>query len=407
MASAINRRGAAFSGHSRSGGVRRHGVLMPVAFAAALMLPGAAWAACSPPAGGGVTATCTGTTNNQDPPSGYGTGLETGLIVTVDPGASVTGSRNGVFFDTGTLTNFGTVTGLAQAGVYATTSGTVTNFGTIGGPFGIYDYGSGTITVINSGTIRATARGIGANSVVVTNSGTITGSQFGVSAGTAKVINSGTISGGVFGIYSTGTASVTNGGTIFGSIDALGFGGGNDTLWVLPGSVLIGGLNFGSGSDTVNFMAGNQDLTFTHGGTLAVNVYGGIPYVVTGSTRVVTIDPTPFALSDRVLMDFTGSVSAALDSRFDAMSAKRHRRGLPARKPGDGLSVGGQGRRQDRECHRHPSRGQRRHDAGQRHRDLFRRHDAVEPRLRRRALAGHGWRDHAILHRLLRRPLRR
>src|SRR5882724_13515246 len=58
-----------------------------------------------------ATVTCTGTTLNQNDPNGFGTGNETNLNTTVVPGATVTGTGDigrGIFFNTGSVTNFGT-----------------------------------------------------------------------------------------------------------------------------------------------------------------------------------------------------------------------------------------------------------------------------------------------------------
>ena len=92
----------------------------------------AARAACDPGAGGNVTATCTGTTIDQNAPHGYGTGAETNLNVTVVPGASVhgderrhqlqytaasptpapsRGSFRGIVASTATVSNSGTISG--------------------------------------------------------------------------------------------------------------------------------------------------------------------------------------------------------------------------------------------------------------------------------------------------------
>src|SRR5688572_10479649 len=121
---------AARSGGQRSkqvwwayGGIRR-GALGVVAAWLILSPLDAAFAACDPDSGTasafGIPAICTGATVNQGggPPgtsagaSGYGTGVETNLNVTVVPGASVTGfgSRGLSFFD-GTVFNSGTITG--------------------------------------------------------------------------------------------------------------------------------------------------------------------------------------------------------------------------------------------------------------------------------------------------------
>ena len=56
---------------------------------------------------------------------------------------------------------------------------------------------------------------------------------------------------------------MSNSGTISGGTAALQFGGGSDTLTLLPGSRIIGAINLGGGGDTVNFRTGNQNLTFS------------------------------------------------------------------------------------------------------------------------------------------------
>jgi outer membrane autotransporter protein len=334
--------------------MRRAALSAAVALAASLAGGEAARAACDPAAGSNVTATCTGATNDQGGGApgtsagsdGYGTGAETNLDVTVVPGASVTGTNRGIFFNTGSVINSGTITG--GRGIDATTAN-VTNSGTIsgsleginavtasvinsgtitGGPRGIVT--TGIASVINSGTVTATT-GIGIQSLTtanVTNSGTISGAVFGISADTANVSNSGTISGGDgiaagianvgnsgtisgtdFGIRAVTTASVTNSGTISGGIAALQFAGNPDTLTLLAGSRIIGAINLAGGGDTVNFRGGNHNLTFD---TLAgARVTGTTPFAVSGN-RAVAVDPTPFAMTDRNLMDVSRTVAAVI-----------------------------------------------------------------------------------------------
>jgi outer membrane autotransporter protein len=413
--------------------MRRAALSAAVALAASLAGGEAARAACDPAAGSNVTATCTGATNDQGGGApgtsagsdGYGTGAETNLDVTVVPGASVTGTNRGIFFNTGSVINSGTITGgrgisadtanvsnsgtisggdtgisattIADVinsgtisggdrGIFATTAN-VTNSGSISGARGIFAttanvtnsgtisgtrgidattanvtnsgtisgsleginavtasvINSGTITggprgivttgiasVINSGTVTATT-GIGIQSLTtanVTNSGTISGAVFGISADTANVSNSGTISGGDgiaagianvgnsgtisgtdFGIRAVTTASVTNSGTISGGIAALQFAGNPDTLTLLAGSRIIGAINLAGGGDTVNFRGGNHNLTFD---TLAgARVTGTTPFAVSGN-RAVAVDPTPFAMTDRNLMDVSRTVAAVI-----------------------------------------------------------------------------------------------
>ena len=70
-------------------------------------------AACDPVSPvSNVTVTCTGTTTNANGTNGYGTDTDTGNTYNVMSGASVSGTGNGlIFFDLGTVNNFGTITG--------------------------------------------------------------------------------------------------------------------------------------------------------------------------------------------------------------------------------------------------------------------------------------------------------
>jgi hypothetical protein len=109
---------------------------------AAAFAPSEAFAACAPSsASSNVTVTCSGATLNQgtEPNTGYGTGLQSGLTLTVQSAASVTGTSIGI--DVGsnnTITNLGTVTTKGSGG--------------IGDVWGINSNGIN-LTVINSGTI--------------------------------------------------------------------------------------------------------------------------------------------------------------------------------------------------------------------------------------------------------------
>jgi hypothetical protein len=63
---------------------------------------------CTPAAPvNGTAVTCTGTVTNQNPPNGWGTGVETGDTITVQNGAVLMGT-NGLFVGTAnTVTNDG------------------------------------------------------------------------------------------------------------------------------------------------------------------------------------------------------------------------------------------------------------------------------------------------------------
>jgi hypothetical protein len=136
----------------------------------------------------------------------------------------------------------------------------------------------------------------------------VTGTDSGIGFFSGTVTNFGSITGGINGISAT-TATVTNSGIISGGAAALLVSVNPDTLTLLPGSTIIGAIKLGGGGDTVNFRTGNQNLTFD---TLTgATVTSTVPLAVSGN-RVVTIDPTPFALADRAVMDFSRAVSFAL-----------------------------------------------------------------------------------------------
>ena len=67
--------------------MRRHAMMLGLLIAS-VAASERAQARCDPDAGSNVTATCTGTTLNQNDPNGYGTGNETNLNTTVVQGAT-------------------------------------------------------------------------------------------------------------------------------------------------------------------------------------------------------------------------------------------------------------------------------------------------------------------------------
>ncbi len=307
-------------GRTQMWGAGNSGAVFSGVLAGLLVLGGAetARAACTPAAADNVTATCTGTTVNQNGNNGYGTGLETNLNVTVVSGASVQGTLPGIYFASGTVSNSGAINGFISSGILTTADANITNSGTISSQLGDGAYVAGNGTLHNTGTITGSLAGFfvfGSSNVV--NTGTIVttaAAGVGISAiGNANITNTGTIFGGIVGIETGRPANVTNAGVISGGFAALlfglGIGGTADTLTLLPGSRIIGAIDLGGVGDTVNFRGGNNNLTFD---TLAgATVTSTTPFVVSGN-RAVAVDATAFGMADRNLMDFTGAVSAAL-----------------------------------------------------------------------------------------------
>jgi hypothetical protein len=308
--------------------------------------------------------TCTNSVALTNTSTFFGTniGLQDNGTLTVTNTSSgtitATGSGYGILASTANVTNFGTIMGGSYGinvtnanvtnsgsisggliGIYGGATANVTNSGSISG--GTYGISSNTANVTNSGSISGGTYGVIANTTNVTNSGSISGSYaiyatgianvtnsgsisgaaFGVIANTANVTNSGTISGS-YAIYTPGIANVTNSGTIIGTGGtALRFSSAADTLTLLPGSRIIGAINMGGGADVVNFKSGPgaSGLVTLTNFTGTINGSGNAPFAIRGN-QIATLDPTPFAMTDRTLMDFTRGVSSVLDDRFGDMA---------------------------------------------------------------------------------------
>jgi hypothetical protein len=317
-------------------------VALPATSAA---LTGHANAACAPTAPvNNTTVTCTGVTNNQNDPAGYGTRTENGLTINVESGASVTGTRFGVSVDgngaSNTINNLGTISGFDQ-GVVARVA-TINNSGLIdsSGNRGIEALGALTVTNtalgIISGRIGMSING----NATVTNLGSITGSQNGIEMVTGEVNNSGTISASAvngFAIGGGSTAKVTNSGLIQAAgLDARGLVStdplaGTVTLNNLTSGVLTAG-KFGIDAITADVTnAGRIESTATGGAainatTATVTNSGTIQGVtgivasnastITSSGDITGTGGTAIQLgnqNDKVTLQQSGDVTGAID----------------------------------------------------------------------------------------------
>jgi uncharacterized protein with beta-barrel porin domain len=304
------------------------------------------------PIAGNATATNSGTISAQNGMVTQADG--TGNATATNSGNVNASVTNGVGIWTvaahgnATATNSGTVSG-SQYGmltsatgggtVTATNSGNVTAGAANSNSIGIFTVTSnGNATTINSGNVNdsaASSTGVvtstTSGNATTTNSGIVSANgvnSIGISTiattGNAATTNSGTVSaigaGGV-GVFmqASGLSTLINSGTISAPGGAaIQFQGGADRLTLLPGSFIVGAINLVGTNDTVNVNAVNQNLTFN---TLAgATVTGTVPYVVVGN-RIVSVDPTGFAVADRSLMTFTGAVSGLVGSRGGEVSA--------------------------------------------------------------------------------------
>jgi len=219
-----------------------------------------------------------------------------------------------------TATNNGSVGQYFSVSTLNNGSTTATNNGNVAQYFQAATNGNGTTTARNTGSVGqyllVSTNGNG--TTTATNTGSV-GQYFQVNvtgSGTATAINSGRVFGGVRALGSSSVIganlSVVNSGLVDSTGLAISFFGAgviSDTLTLLPGSRIIGGINLIGTNDAVVMNAGNQNLTFN---TLAsATVTGDVPFVVVGN-RIASIDPTPLAMQGRALNDFTRDATSAI-----------------------------------------------------------------------------------------------
>src|SRR5690606_28639501 len=148
--------------------------------ATALLSPSSASAACSPAAGNGVTASCTGTTENANGANGYGTGSELGAIVTVAPGATVTGDQYGVRLGHGSEVSPGAGSHVegGEAGIYVEGQGAQVDIaGSVASDWFGVAIGGGVVTLAEGATVTVTNADVEddlAAGIMVADDGTVT-----------------------------------------------------------------------------------------------------------------------------------------------------------------------------------------------------------------------------------------
>jgi hypothetical protein len=147
------------------------------------------------------------------------------------------------------------------------------------------------------------------------NSGTISGGEAGVLVQGADLdlVNTGTIEGGLLGIFQSGTGGLTlaNAGLIAGSSQALFLDDSGNSITLLAGSVLEGGIYFSSADNNLAFGKGlNAHLKFDDTSAMPANVDGnGMPYVVDSANhQIAVVDASGFTLADDMLDDLASAV---------------------------------------------------------------------------------------------------
>jgi uncharacterized protein with beta-barrel porin domain len=297
--------------------------LLPALLLMPLALAEHAQAACTPePPANNSLATCTGTTTNQTGTDGYGTVALSSNSISVVSGASVTGTDNGIVFQTGNITNAGSISGANGRGVFVSGSAGVTNLGVIsGGQTGavitnglLNNIGTGVITGGNTGVFFQDGGLVATNPASVLNEGVISGSDFGVrfqeqnSALGGIVQNSGTISAtgsNGIAISAVTTATVTNesAGVITGQINGIFAGSAHvDNSGMIQG--LTGAAILGDTVDVTNSGAITS--------TTAVAIAGA-----DGDAKVInsgTITGRAAAVSTAALADVTNSATGLMQA---------------------------------------------------------------------------------------------
>ena len=248
-----------------------------------------AWAACVPngPVPSGSTVTCTGTDT-----TGVGDGTQNNVVVTVQPGASVTLGNNASDIhlnDNNTVTNNGTITaGNNASGIQVGNNNTVTNNGAIVlGTTGFGMQANAASTIVNTGTIFV-GSGAGISSAgfgsSITNSGSVTLAAGGmalltVGSDASPIINSGALTlltGSGTGIFTQGdNSAATNSGAI--TISNSG-GRGIFTLGISSGIVNSGAINVKV--DGVGLETDGSNSVIVNSGAIS---FGGL-----GSTGILT-----------------------------------------------------------------------------------------------------------------------
>ena len=248
----------------------------------------------------------------------------TGTITAADEGVEI--DNDNVLNNSGSITSSGGEAIEAQDNNSISNSGTIQNTGSDDG----IRIGNDN-TVINSGLITSASNdGIdGVDNNTVTNTGTIRGANGAGGHGIdfnngSQIINSGLIEGNEGVEINSGGAgaggTIVNSGTIRSLNGPAGtaiqsFGTRDDTLTLLPGSIIEGAINLGGGVDTLNVGNGlSLASTFT-GGPEIVNA-NGAPFVQVGN-QVVVLDPTLLAAQDEILSDLTSGIFNSIHARLN------------------------------------------------------------------------------------------
>jgi outer membrane autotransporter protein len=271
-----------------------------------------------------MTVTCSGTTTDQNPPNGYGTGTtESGLTINVLTGASVSGTGaggNGISINSDNqVNNSGSINGVNNGINALDTLTVINNVGAsiTGANTGIFNAGLGNVT--NSGSITGTAPGStgisinGSGSATISNSGTISGltvGLFGGSGTSLAITNTGTISGGTADSGTSiisGSLNVTNSATLSGSVVSSSS----------TGTLILDNQTGGIVTSTNTAVSAGNTANVTNAGAITGNTFAvaaNNDVAVTNSGIITTIAASGFAVQSQngnVSISNSGTIAGA------------------------------------------------------------------------------------------------
>ena len=265
----------------------------------------------------------------------------TGTNVNINHSGSITTQANQSFGivstgDSATITHTGTITttgtdsdAIRSSGANAsiTSSGKITTSNTdsrgirtTGTNASISQQGSITTSGQNAYGIVSTAQ------ATITNTGTITTSGNGahgifLNGDDISVTNSGTISvsgPSAVGVNMSGlNGTLTNSGSIItsgNSTAAINGSGNNDVVTINSGSRIVGSIDLGAGTDTVNINGHipYQTLSFTNVETINTSA----TYAIKNASTVTVIEPTRFVAETNAVGNFNSSIQQVLQQNM-------------------------------------------------------------------------------------------
>ena len=185
----------------------------------------------------------------------------------------------------------------------------ITNTGSITGAGGIVANGDNTV-VTNTGSVVATANNANAIGINGTNSTVINNGSVSVTGNNSRAVDLNSAGAANITFSNTGLVSATTVGST-----AIAGGTGAQTVNLGEGSKILGIIDLGGGTDTVNILGVSPSANLTLVGVEAVNISTGIAAIATGTSNVVTVDPTGDAVRATSLSIMTSGVHQLITRR--------------------------------------------------------------------------------------------